>query len=214
MLRFLSLLTLLLCLGATSYAQRFEGSGDLVKQERSVKDFTGVSFSHAIHTEIRRGGAYSVVVEADDNVIDRVKTDVRGDLLKVTMDGNSFENVTVNVTITMPSLQELRGSGAARGQISGFREDKMRIDFSGAAHLEFSDTTVGELALEASGAIRLDLDDLQARTADIDVAGASNVSLHVTEEVSGDVSGASNVRNKGGANTRVNSSGAARFRSN
>ncbi len=212
MLRFSCFLILLTCFSSFACAQRYKGSGDLVKQERSVRDFDGLKFSSAIKVDVVQGDDYSVVVEADDNIIDRVLTEVRGSRLVLSLDGNSFNNVTIRINITMPSLTQIVGSGATRATISGFNENSMEVKVSGASHLSFSNSSVGDLELDAAGASNVDLKDLRAQTADIDVAGASSVKLHVEKEVEGDVSGASSVRCSGGASSRVNTSGAGRFR--
>ena len=54
------------------------GSGDLVTEERDVSGFDELHFSGMGSLIIEQGDEESLIIEADDNIIDLIETDVRG----------------------------------------------------------------------------------------------------------------------------------------
>ena len=213
MVRILTCTLLVLFFTTLASAQRITGSGNMTEREFDNTGFTELSLSHAVEADIKQGSEYAVTVVADDNIMEHVDIDQRGDMLRIGMDsGRNYNDVTVRVTITMPHLTELRSSGAARVGAQGFNEDRLKLNCSGASRVRMQNSTVEELDLTAAGASNLDLDDLTCKRADVKVAGASSVRVRVTEEIDGDISGASSVRNKGGGTSRnLRTSGASRF---
>ncbi|NJC27110.1 GIN domain-containing protein [Neolewinella antarctica] len=219
MLRTSFLLLLLTCFTLTTCAQRqrsVKASNNTVTEMRDHADFTGLDVSSTIEATVRQGSAYSVEIEASDNVIGLVETSVRSGVLQLTLAQETrYEDLKVRAVITMPTLTSLRASGAARVAASGFTEGsgEMDFDFSGAASVSVKDSRAKRLNLDASGASNVDLADLKVERAEIDVAGASSIKLGVSEQLSGKASGASSVRNRGSASLNVRTSGASRIQS-
>ena len=54
------------------------GSGNVVKEERKVSSFNAIEVSGAFDVELVQGTAIAVTVEADDNLMDLIRTEVRG----------------------------------------------------------------------------------------------------------------------------------------
>ncbi|OAV43242.1 GIN domain-containing protein [Lewinella sp. 4G2] len=216
MTRFSALLLLLFAFSLSVTAQRsVVGSGKLIKQERSLDDFSGLDISGAVQATITYGSAYRVEITADDNLVDHVETEVRGERLVIKMKSRySYNNATVRATVVMPYLKEVRGSGASRLVIEGFQQagKSIELDVSGATNVSFKDSRAGMVDLNASGAASIDLTGIPVEQAKIEVAGASSVKLNASDHVRGNASGASSVRVSGGASIDVESSGASRVR--
>ena len=89
------------------------GSGNIISEERKLKEFTGISASGNIDVEVISGDAQKVEVEADDNVMEFIVTKVEGNTLKIrTRDVNLF-NAHVKVYITAPFISTLKASASA-----------------------------------------------------------------------------------------------------
>ena len=74
------------------------GSGVPASQAREVPPFRGVELAGSNTVTIRVGGEQSVVVHADDNLIDTVTTDVSGGSLVI---GNRSDGVTIISSVPM-----------------------------------------------------------------------------------------------------------------
>lgn len=168
------------------------GSGEIVTQSRSVGDFDRIEISSAldVELEIDPGAKTTVSVTYDDNLIDRVTTEVRGGTLMVDIDGNvSTFGGGRSVRITADSLEAIAVSGA--------------VDLKGSGEVEAYHLTV-------SGSSDVDLRDLRANHISIDVSGASDVSIRASQSVTGNILGASDVTIHGDpASVVVDASGAS-----
>lgn len=171
------------------------GSGDIVTEERTVGDFNSIDVGSALNVDLTvdQDAEPSVTVAYDDNVIDRVVTEVRGGTLVVEIDGqvSTFGGGNRVITIVANELVTLDVSGA--------------VDLSGSGDVD-------DYVLIASGASDVDLRDLTASSVELEVSGASDVRLHASSSVTGEVSGASDVTVYGDPdNIRVDTSGASDF---
>jgi hypothetical protein len=201
-------------LAPESNGSRIRGSGNLVTREENVRDFDRVEASSAFALDISQGSTYSVVVEADDNLIEYVEVTRRGSILEIGLKSGprSMTNVTLGATITMPELAGVHLSGACHATIDGFQgEGELDIDLSGASWVT-GDIEAGRVRIEVSGASHVDLrgsgEDLRAYVsgassadladfpvgdAEIEVSGASQATVNVRGRLDADASGASQV---------------------
>ncbi|MDO9681007.1 MAG: DUF2807 domain-containing protein [Bacteroidales bacterium] len=91
---------------------------------------------------------------------------------------------------------KLGGSGAARIDITGPVE-YAEISYSGAVNAKMSGGSAAKISLEMSGASKFEASDFPVKEMDIKVSGVSKVNVNVTETISVEVSGGSNIRYKG-----------------
>ena len=71
-----------------SFTNGVRGSGVAATQTRSLPSFRGVDLAGASTLTVHAGATQAVVVHADDNLINRVKTDVRDGVLVVSERGS------------------------------------------------------------------------------------------------------------------------------
>ena len=89
------------------------GSGDIITENRSVRDFTGISVGGDFDVEVRIGPATEVKLEADDNIMRYIETVVSGNTLKIrTRDLHNYHDVHMKVYITTPSLTKISTSAS------------------------------------------------------------------------------------------------------
>jgi hypothetical protein len=151
------------------------GSGDLVSEEREVGEFEGIHVSGGIDLDLTvdPAAAVSVTVVYDDNLLERIETEVEGTTLVIRSRGSySVSGPGRLVEVTTPVLEELAASGGSD------------VDGSG---------TLDMLLIAASGGSDLDLSDLVAGSVSVNASGGSDVTVNVTEEVVGSASGGSDL---------------------
>lgn len=207
--------------GCTYASHGIHGDGDVVKQERSVSPFNGIEVGGAFEVYLTQGDKESLVVEADENLLDIIETEVHGNTLKIRTTKDIKNPKELNVYITFKELKSLDVSGAC--ELHGenkFNLGDLDLDCSGASNvmLKFSASEVGmdcsgaskvelygiaeSLDLDLSGASNLDASELEVKVCNADVSGASHGKLFVTGELSADVSGAANLKYKGDAHLK------------
>jgi hypothetical protein len=212
----------LLCAG-TAFAQRnrVNGSGKVIRQERTVPAFDKIEVSNAFKLLVKQGSPQSLVIEIDDNVMEYVETTVSGGKLRIGFKSNSQINdvQTIAAHITVPNLTGIEAHGASNVTLeTSFNvSGNMKIDLSGAAKLSGKELAVsGTLDVEISGASQMEL-AMSASSAKIDLSGAAKLScekLTTRGTANLELSGASNMKSDISANTvAIEASGASKLTS-
>jgi hypothetical protein len=193
-----------------SLRSSIKGSGTAKSETRDVSHFTGVDVGGIFHVEIVSGRDYAVEVQADDNLLQYIKTDVEGDVLKIQTTERINSRSPIRVRISAPNIENIDASGACKISVTGVKNSSLDIDTSGASKLKVEGET-SQLNVEVSGASSIDAESLKARMATVDASGASSVNLFVTERLLSDASGASKIAYSGSpANVEKKATGASR----
>lgn len=168
-----------------------DGSGNVVKDARKVEAFEEVEVSGALEVEVVSGEAHGVVVETDENLLPYVHTAVSGRSLRLKTTKN-LDPTKLVVRVTAPKLTRVEASGASEIDVRGLEGERFELELSGASEVKLSGA-VKRLDVEASGAADVDASDLVAERVDVEGSGASSFSVHATDALFVDLSGAGNV---------------------
>ena len=194
------------------------GSGNIVEQERQLKDFKGIEAGGAVEVNINQGDSQKVVVITDDNLQEDVKTEVSDNILKIYTEHHLSGFNKLKVNIIVKEIESIELTGASRLYAKGtFISGKMKINLSGASQLEMDikaieinseisgasnlilNGAVGDFKLEASGASKCEGFNLTSANSDVSASGASKISITCDHELKIDASGASTINYRGNA---------------
>lgn len=171
-------------------------SGNRISQERDLQGFTRIQVRGAIELELTAGEEHSVTIRTRENRIEDVVTELDGNTLVIDMDDDRrhswWDDAEVEVTVTMPTLEELEVLGAVDGEIVGVNSEEIEIDVRGAADVDI-EGTCGTLTLDVRGAGDIDADDLKCANVDVDVKGAGSASVYASESIDARVSGVASI---------------------
>ena len=186
-----------------------KGSGNRRSETRNVSGFKKIKAGGAVKLDISVQKDFSVSVETDDNLLEKIATEVSGDTLVIESRENISPSSATNVKISMPDLVDLDLSGASTGNIAGVKTESLEVEVSGACKLTL-DGDVKTLKAVASGASTIDAGALRAGNAKANASGASTVIVNAADDADLDASGASTVYYLGDPkNLKQNSSGAS-----
>lgn len=169
-----------------------QGSGTAKSEKREVSGFKQVAAGGAITLEIVAQKDFSVEVQADDNLLALIKTEVSGDTLKISSEERISPKTKILVKISMPELNSLDVSGASGAAVSNVKTDMLKLEASGASKIKI-DGQANRLESNASGASGIDAEGLKVENADIEASGASNTTVSAINELKADASGASTI---------------------
>lgn len=127
-------------------------------QERKVGSFTSIHQHTSADVYITKGSVGEVVVKADNDAINNLKTEVRDGVLHIESTNNGWRNVRVmEVHITMASIEKLKNSGSGDISIDGsIPGTNMYIGISGSGDLKAQlDATNLEVKISGSGDVSL-----------------------------------------------------------
>lgn len=168
------------------------GSGTAKTENRNLSGFKKIRAAGALNVDVTFKSDYSVTVEADDNLLEYITTEVSGDELVIASKDRINPKTKINIRITLPELTSLDISGASSGSVAGLKGDKFDLEISGASKLKV-DGEVRELKAKASGACSIDAENLKAENADVDASGASGIIVNASGDLKAEASGASHV---------------------
>jgi len=186
-----------------------QGSGTSKTETRAISGFKKIDAGGAVSLEITVGKEFSVEVQADDNLLANLKTEVSGDTLKIYSEDRISPKTKINIKISMPSIEELDISGASSANVAGVNADSLELKASGASKIKIDGATK-KLNADASGASTIDAENLKTDDADIEASGASKAIVSAINDLKVDASGASKITYVGEPkNLKQNSSGAS-----
>jgi len=187
----------------------------VVTQDRDVGSFKGIHQSTSADVFITNGNTITVKVKADADKIDKITTEVVDGILNIGSKNNIGNMRTLEVYITMPTLDILKNSGS--GDISiggGIPGNDVLVQISGSGDLDAElaaknlklmiagsgDVAMtgirGDLSIKIAGSGDVQAGDLTLNDCEIEVAGSGDVKLKgkgdklsIKSSGSGDING-------------------------
>lgn len=189
------------------------GKGEVVKENFKIKSFDGIDISSAFDIELTQGNSESLVIEAQENIMDHIVVEVVGGTLKIYVKGNIRRVKQMKAYISFKMIDEIELSGACDLiGMNKFELKELYIDLSGASDIRIN-LDANEINIEASGATEIELRGT-ANELEIDISGASDINTLdlVVDDVVIDASGASTIKVFANKDLRVDASGATKVR--
>ena len=196
------------------------GNGERERETRDHSGFVAIENEGELNVQVRRADAFRVSVSIDSNLLDNVKTRVRGDTLVIDNNVNLVDIVSgPHLLIEMPELRSVHLSGSGDLDAAGFDEaNSVRFEQSGSADLRFEGaatrlaatiTGSGDLQLVGTadfldirilGSGYVDARDLDAAEARLQIDGSGDIDATVHGEVDAEINGAGDVNLYGDVN--------------
>jgi hypothetical protein len=196
------------------------GSGKIISQVRNVGNFKSLSAATSVNVDVTVGSTYEVTVEADDNVIEFVKTEVVGGTLKVRYaDNTNLRNATVTVHVIVPTLEKLMASSSASITVDGILSSTQKIDFDvsssadinatvDAPQIEADANSSGDITLKGktqnlkvkvSSSGEINAEDLLSENTTAEASSSGTAHVHASVKLDGKANSSGTIKYKGGA---------------
>lgn len=187
------------------------GSGNVTSESRDVRSFDEVELRGVGNLSIRQTGSESLTVEAEENVLPKIGTEVENDRLIIGPEPNTSvqTNDPINYVLTVKDLHALKLSGAGNIDAEDIGTDKLGINISGSGAVQISGRADSQ-EVEISGAGAYRAEDLESKEAKIGVSGSGSAIVNASEALDAKVSGAGSVEYIGDPTIEKDVSGAGR----
>lgn len=197
----------------------------VVKEKRETGTFRKISTEGGIDVYFTQNNSYSVVVEADEEYISKIVTEVNGETLVVKWKDRMqprriFNNMVVKVHVSAPALTKVSSSGGSDFYAENLKcDESFQLNVSGGADADIKNLTVsgdvdvsvsggadadirdlvvtGNSNISASGGADCDIENLQTRDCYLSSSGGSDVNVNVS------ASGNLRARSSGGADINI-----------
>jgi len=132
------------------------GSGKVVNQTKSVSGVNQVSLDGIGTLIIQQGDQESLTIEAEDNIIPHIQSNVNGNKLELKFDTNSpTPTKTVKFYLTVKDLNTISLSGAGKVESTGLKTNSLTLSINGAGEGNMSGLDLSKLTANISGAGKL-----------------------------------------------------------
>lgn len=191
------------------------------KQTRNVGHFEGVKLGMSAHLYVKQGTASAVIIEASDEALEHIKTEVSGGILVIKQDNDwnwwkSWKYKNIKIYVTNPTFNHISVSGS--GNIQGentLTSKTMYVGISGSGELDLDIKTVdleskisgsGNMNLKGSarntqffisGSGNLDAENLSSENCEVRISGSGNCRVQVDKNLDSRVSGSGNIYYRG-----------------
>lgn len=193
------------------------GSGKVATEERAVSGFSAVVLAGEGDLIVTQGAAEALTVEAEDNLLPIIRTQVRGGALVIDWDRpagitsiRATRPIVYRLTVTGLDRLELAGSGTIQAAALTAQDFTLTLGGSGDVDIDFLEAerldlnltgsgninvagTVAEQQILLSGSGTYTAGDLESQAAQVDLVGSGTLTLWVRERLDVRLSGSGSV---------------------
>lgn len=203
--------------------------GPVEKETRNVSGFNAIEVSHGIDVNLSFGSDEYVEVEAPEDLMEHIVTEVKGDKLKIYVDKSFNWNSQAKVFVQARKVAQIHASSGSDVRCEDVIETKklelrasggsdmrlevitktLNVHVSGGADITLIGST-DFIKAETSGGSDMMAMDLIAKSADLEASGGSDIRISVMEELDARASGGADIVYSGNpTQVNVNSSASA-----
>lgn len=210
-----------------------KGNGIVTEESRAItEEFSKISASEGLDVYVTQAKGFEIMVEADENIIDLIGTDIKDGKLRV----HAVKNIgraTKKVYVSLPEITALRSSSgshliaqhtltcndieidASSGSLLkvDVLAEKVEIDASSGANLTVSGD-VANADVDVSSGGHINAKNLETKICHADASSGGNLMITVTESLVADASSGGNISYSGDASLKgkKNISGSITYR--
>jgi len=165
------------------------GEGPVVAETLDLDSFSKIANSGVANFYITIGSPQSVILKAQQNIIDVMTYEVKGQTLDIGLEKNvSIENhEEIRFEITIPTISEIELTGVGDFYLSGDDQDELTINFTGVGNVESFDMKVGSCYITLTGVGNCEV--YVTDVLDVTITGVGNVYYKGTPAITSSITG-------------------------
>lgn len=197
--------------------EKLKGNKNIIKELREVTEtFDNLKVAQGINLFVRMDSEATISVEADENVIEHIKTEISDGLLNIYIKGFSIYSSTKNVYVTLPNLSSIKASsGSSVISENLLMSDDLNITSSSGSEIQLDvdteniQTTASSGSsinikgktiismVESSSGSSIQVSNLKSKKTTAVASSGSSISLYSTQELIAKASSGSSIHYKG-----------------
>ena len=193
-----------------------KGSGTKATETRTLAGFTKVALEGAMDVYVSQGSSESVRIEADDNILKVITTEIDNGELEIST-SESIDPVTpIKIWVTAKTLEgmsiagsgkmvtetpftsktfdaSIAGSGDLHAEITA---DDLEANIAGSGNVVLKGTAK-QASVNVAGSGDVKGFDLNAQSVKIDIAGSGDCEISAAQELTGNIAGSGSIYYRG-----------------
>jgi len=193
----------------------------VVKSDRQVEPFTAISVSAGLEIILAQDSIVKVIVEADDNLQEIIKTEVSNGELKIypkqqirhceskkifvtfknihALVASSGSDIYTKMALRIPALHLSVSSGANADLM--LEVAKLNVEASSGGNIKLSGIT-DSFDVDASSGANIKATEIQSKSCNAGASSGGNIKLFATEKINAQASSGGNIKVKGSPKER------------
>jgi hypothetical protein len=195
----------------------FHGSGNIINETREVSGFHGVALTALGDLSIQQGDKEELRIQADDNLMHHIVSEVHDGILMISFDDNKWSNFytsseSIKFYLTVKDLDAIQFSGAGKVSVENVSSPTLSVSLNGVGSIYIENVTTENLNINLSGAGDLSVDgtaanqninlsgvgsyhaaDLESQSATITLSGAGSATIWVRDSLDVHISGVGSI---------------------
>lgn len=200
-----------------------KGNGEVVSEDRTISsNFSEIIVQQGIQVYLTQGNSTSLKVEADENILDILRTEVKNNQLKIYFDKNVYKASSKNVYVTANNITKIEtSSGAAVKTENTIDTKSLNLDSSSGSYIKIyvnadnisSSSSSGagihiygkskQFSASASSGSSIDADKLETINTTAQASSGANINVNVTGKLTANASSGGDIDYEGSP-TQVN----------
>jgi len=194
-----------------------KGSKQVISEEREISaNFNTIKVQQGITVYLTQGNKTDIKVEADDNIIDLLITEVKNDVLNIYFEKNVNKVKARNVFLTTNDIDKIKTSSGARVQTENtiqcssldldassgssikilVNTNEINSESSSGANIEILGNTTNFIASSSSGS-NINADKLECVDAKTNVSSGAIINVNVSGILTANASSGGNISYEG-----------------
>jgi hypothetical protein len=188
------------------------GSGRAASETRQVSGFTNIDLRGVGDVIVRQGDSEALTIEADDNVLPNLTSDVVDGTLRLDRKpGFGLRSQTpIRYQVTVTDLDGLTLSGSGTVVAENLTVDSLSTDISGSGVVTLSGTATDQRVV-VSGSGRHEASRMATDRVTANVSGSGEIVVDVRQDLRVDISGSGTVTYSGDPSVSESISGSGRL---
>ncbi|WP_165764597.1 head GIN domain-containing protein [Flavobacterium cyanobacteriorum] len=203
--------TLALLVSSCGY-RKIEGTGNVVTKTRPLTGFNSISAEGGLDIVIEQSSQTSVTVEADENLHQHIKTELKGNTLFISTDADIDNAEAKKVIVQLPLIKGIASEGGVSVEGKNIiKADNIDLDGGGGSMIEISVDAVsvncesgsgsnikihgktGRLNVDASGGSVISAKGLAAKSVKAEASSGARIYVNASKELVAEASSGSKV---------------------
>ncbi|AVR46718.1 DUF2807 domain-containing protein [Christiangramia fulva] len=197
---------------------KVKGNGEVITKSRSVGDYDGVQLVGSMNVVLVSGNEGNLKIEAESNLQEYIKTEVKNNVLKISTDDDVNIHPTKEIKITVPfrDIHEVSITGSGdiwnddvikannfKMQVTGSGDILLNVDvndlkgqITGSGDIKLKGRAQ-DLECKVTGSGDFKAFDLKAENVEAKISGSGDIQVTATESLKASVGGSGDVVYKG-----------------
>lgn len=180
---------ILLVLGVMSFAMATscidERIGENLSETRQLESFTEVYSGGSWEVILEEGFVEQVHIEANGIALEKVKTEVNGNVLSLGLERGNYSNVDLKFYVTYKKLEGVKLSGSGEMEVkNNVITDSFTASLSGSGDISMKNLMADRMVVGISGSATMEIEGGEVGIAEIKQSGSGDFegeNLYITD---------------------------------